>query len=320
MGSVAKHAKGYRAQVARQGVRKSKVFATAREAKDWIARQEYLILNAAAVAAQGTLGELLRRYAQERSPQKRGERWEVIRLEKIGRDKIADKTLRDLSAKDFSDWRDRRAKEVGPATVLREMQLLNSVLNTAVADWQLLPQNPLKGVSRPAKPLPRDRLPTDDEIARIRHSAGEDLSHATARAFHAFLFALETAMRAGEICALRPGDIDAKKRVARLRLTKNGRPRDVPLSTEALRLLALLPPADPVFGLTVAQIDVLFRKSRDKAAVDGLTFHDSRHAAITRLSRRLDVLSLARMVGHTDLKMLMVYYNETAEDMAKRLE
>jgi len=320
VGSVAKHTKGYRAQVARQGVRRSKVFPTRREALDWVAREEYLILNAAAVAAQGSFGDLLRRYAEERSPQKRGGRWEVIRLDKIRRDKIADKTLRDLSAKDFSDWRDRRSREVGPASVLREMQLLSSVLNTAVKDWQVLPSNPLQGVSRPTKPLPRDRLPTEDEIERMRHSAGDDLSHATARAFHAFLFALETAMRAGEICRLRPGDIDATRRVARLRLTKNGRPRDVPLSIEALRLLALLPPADPVFGLSVAQIDVLFRKSRDKAAVVGLTFHDSRHAAITRLSRKLDVLSLARMVGHTDLKMLMVYYNESAEDLAKRLD
>lgn len=320
MGSVAKHLKGYRAQVARQGVRRSKVFPTKREALDWIAREEYLILNAAAVAAQGTFGELLKRYSEERSPQKRGERWEVIRLEKIRRDTIATKTLRDLSAKDFSDWRDRRSKEVGPASVLREMQLLSSVLNVAVKDWEALPANPIKGVSRPTKPLPRDRLPTQAEIDRMHHSAGEDLAHATARAFHAFLFALETAMRAGEICGLRQADVDATRRVARLRLTKNGRPRDVPLSSEALRLLAMLPPADPVFGLSVAQIDVLFRKSRDKAAVDGLNFHDSRHAAITRLSRKLDVLSLARMVGHTDLKMLMVYYNETAEDMAKRLD
>ncbi len=37
------------------------------------------------------------------------------------------------------------------------------------------------------------------------------------------------------------------------------------------------------------------------------------------LARKLDVLPLARMVGHTDLKMLMTYYNESAEDLAKRL-
>jgi integrase len=320
VGSVSKHGKGYRAQVARQGVRRSKVFATRREALDWAARAEWLIVNATAVAGQGTLGELLQRYATERSPKKRGERWEVIRLDKIGRDKIAERRLCDLSAKDFSDWRDRRSREVGPASVLREMQLLSAVMNVAVSDWEVLPANPLKGVRRPAKPLARDRLPTDAEIEAMRHAAGGDLAYATARALHAFLFALETAMRAGEICGLRPGDVDVTRRVARLRHTKNGRPRDVPLSSEALRLLAALPVSDPVFGLSVAQLDALFRKSRDKAAVVGLHFHDSRHMAITSLSRKLDVLALARMVGHTDLRQLQGYYNESAEDLAKRLD
>jgi len=30
-------------------------------------------------------------------------------------------------------------------------------------------------------------------------------------------------------------------------------------------------------------------------------------------------LELARMVGHKDLKMLLVYYNESADEIAKRL-
>jgi len=29
---------------------------------------------------------------------------------------------------------------------------------------------------------------------------------------------------------------------------------------------------------------------------------------------------LARMMGHKDLKMTMMYYNETAEEIAKRLD
>ncbi len=53
---------------------------------------------------------------------------------------------------------------------------------------------------------------------------------------------------------------------------------------------------------------------------DGLTFHDSRHEAITRLSRKLDVLALAKMVGHTDIRVLVVYYEEDAEALAQRLD
>jgi integrase len=57
-----------------------------------------------------------------------------------------------------------------------------------------------------------------------------------------------------------------------------------------------------------------------KAAIDDLHFHDFRHEAITRLSKRLHVLALARAVGHRDLRMLQVYYNESASDLAEKLK
>lgn len=148
-----------------------------------------------------------------------------------------------------------------------------------------------------------------------------DLTKTTARAIHAFRFAVETAMRAGEIVGLTEDTVDRETRVATLPRTKNGTARKVPLSMAALDLLGDLPKTDgPLFGLTSQQIDALFRKARDKAGIENLHFHDSRHEAITRLARKLDVLSLARIVGHKDIKMLMIYYNETAEDLAQRLD
>jgi hypothetical protein len=57
-----------------------------------------------------------------------------------------------------------------------------------------------------------------------------------------------------------------------------------------------------------------------RAMVEGLTFHDSRHLAITKQSKKLDILALARMVGRWDLRQLQVYYNESAEDIAGRLD
>ena len=320
MASIRRHGRGWRAEVSRRGIRRSKVFSTRQAAKDWAARQEYEILHHDEVAAKTTLGEVLERYAREVSPRKRGHRWEAIRLEKFRRDPIARLQMGELRPEHFAGWRDARLREVSPGTVIREMQLLSTVLNTARREWGLISSNPLSDVRRPPPPPPRDRLPTEDEIERMRHVAGEDLRHATARAFHAFLFALETAMRAGEIVGLTWDRIDLEMRVAHLARTKNGRPRDVPLSSEAVRLLEALPRMEPVFGLSSQQLDVLFRKVRDRAGVTDLTFHDSRHAAITRLSKKLDVLALARMVGHRDLRMLQVYYNESAEELAKRLD
>jgi integrase len=320
MASFRKHNKGWRAEVFRQGIRKSKIFPTKREAQDWAARTEFEIQHADKVADKTQLGDVFDRYAREVSPKKKGGRWEVIRLEKLQKDKIAKIQLGRLATSDFATWRDARLKEVQPASVIREMQLMSSVLSTARREWGLISSNPLSDVSKPRKPPPRDRLPTQDEIDTMLHCAGSDLEKATARAFHAFRFALETAMRAGEVAGLEWERVDLDRRVARLIHTKNGRPRDVPLSTKAVALLEALPNADPVFGLSSRQLDVLFRKSRDKANVVGLTFHDSRHAAITALSKKLDVLDLARMVGHSDIRQLMTYYNESAENIAKRLD
>ena len=73
------------------------------------------------------------------------------------------------------------------------------------------------------------------------------------------------------------------------------------------------------YRVVVAKVDALFRKARDRCGIVDLHFHDSRANAITMLARHLDILDLARAVGHSDLKKLMIYYRKTAEDIAAGL-
>jgi integrase len=103
--------------------------------------------------------------------------------------------------------------------------------------------------------------------------------------------------------------------------TKNGDERDVPLSTKAVSLIESLAKAgERLFeGLTATSRDVLFRAARDKCGITSVTFHDARATAITRLSKKVDILTLARISGHRDLKSLQIYYRESAADIAKRL-
>lgn len=310
----------WRAEVARKGVRTSRVFPTKQAAKDWAARQEYLILNEKPKSETALFREVLDRYAREVSPKKKGARWEMLRLERIQQDDFAAVKMADLQPSDFAAWRDARLREVSASTVNREMTLISAVLTVARKEWGLIEVNPITDVRKPSKPPARDRLVTDGEMERLEAVAGLDLSKAKGRAFHAFKFSIETAMRAGEVVGLEWDRIDLERRVARLEMTKNGTAREVPLSTKAVELLEALPKSDPVFGLTSGTLDALWRKIRDTAKVKNLNYHDSRHIAITRLARKLDVLALARMVGHKDLRMLSVYYNETAEELAKRLD
>lgn len=75
-----------------------------------------------------------------------------------------------------------------------------------------------------------------------------------------------------------------------------------------------------MFTLTDGLRDAYFRQGRTLAEVSGVTFHDARETALTRLSKKLSVLELARMVGHRDPRSLMVYFRESASDLAKKLD
>lgn len=63
------------------------------------------------------------------------------------------------------------------------------------------------------------------------------------------------------------------------------------------------------------------RKAKARALVEGLHFHDTRAEALTRLSKKLDALRLAKISGHKDLRILLAtYYRESAEDVARLLD
>lgn len=314
MASIRKINGKWQAQVARKGIRKSKLFQTKRDALDWAAHQEHSILNGSGEYGPGTLGDLFHRYAKEVSPTKKGARWEQIRLSKLGQDKIALVQISHLRAGDFADWRDRRLIEVSPSSVAREMTLIRSVLSIARREWGLLPNNPMADVKKPREPQGRDRRVSSDELASLYAAASG--SRLCVRAIQAFEFAIETAMRAGEICALEADSITG--RVARLEDTKNGTRREVPLSKRALEIWGDI--GGNGFGLKPAQLDTAFRRTRDAVGIENMHFHDSRHEAVTRLAKKLPVLDLSRMTGHKDLKMLMRYYNESAENMAHLLD
>jgi hypothetical protein len=127
MASIRKHTKGYRAQIDRSGIRKSKTFVSRQEAKDWAAHEEYKILHGEKLAAAMKFGEVLERYAREVSPQKRGHKWEVMQIERILRGPLSAIRLKDLSPAHFSDWRDDRARTVVAGTI--EYSLLECAAN-----------------------------------------------------------------------------------------------------------------------------------------------------------------------------------------------
>lgn len=312
----------YRVQVYVRGVRDSTTKPTRKEAAQWALERESELSGRK--LPEKTLADAMRRYASDVAPQHRGERWEVVRISALLRMPIARHRLSGLTGADMAVWRDWRRQSVSDSTVAREMNLLRSVLEYARRDLHWIRENPLADVRWPQQPRGRRRRLTPVEVDDLAKAFGvhEKLlaETATQRVGLAFLFALETAMRSSEILGLTWQNVYLQEQFVRLPRTKNGDQRDVPLSTRAIAILRALPKAfGPVFGIDSALRDALWRKVRDKTPHTDIHFHDTRSEAIWRLSKKLDVLPLARMIGHRDPKSLLIYFDESASDMAKRL-
>jgi integrase len=174
---------------------------------------------------------------------------------------------------------------------------------------------------KPKEPAHRDVTISRSEIRKMLVSLGHKRgpckrsSQAVARAF---LLALRTGMRAGEITKLTWDRVHDDYCV--LPVTKTV-PRDVPLEPKARRVVESMQgwDDDTVFGLSPQTLDALFRRYRDRAGLSGFRFHDARHTAATWMARRLDVLTLCKVFGWKATTQALVYYNPTASDIARML-
>lgn len=281
-------------------------------------------LNGDELVLGKTLADLLLRYRDEVSPGKKGYRHEYNRLNKISRSRMAKIMLTELRQTHIYEWIEEELKRIKSSSVNRDLNLISSVFEQGKR-WQWVTMNPIRGVYRPKNPRPRDRRISQDEIERILKALNFDGKRVIDQRDEiavAFLFALETAMRQGEIWRLKWCDIYMAKRYLTLHETKNGSARNVSLSSEAIRLLKLLPSyrqGGRVFVTNQQSSATIFRRALKLAGIEELTFHDTRHESLTRLAQKLEVLDLARMTGHRDPRSLMVYYNPTAEEIANRL-
>lgn len=321
MATIRKRGKRWRVEIRRVGVALSQSFGSKREAEAWATKTEGEILARARgqIVTGHTLRDALRKYAKEVSPTHRGEHWERVRLTMFERIiNFVGRPIDHIQPTELSAWRDARLAEVSASTVRRELGLLSAVFETARREWRWTASNPVKDVRKPSESPHRTRTVHWREwralLKAVGWRPGMEPKTRTALAVACFALSTRTAMRAGEVLSLQTVDLD--RRVARLRMTKNGKPRDVPLSRQSVRILSRL--ALPV-PLTANDLDALFRRAKGLAMIEGLTYHDSRHTATTMLARKLPVMDLARVTGHSDLKMLLRYYNPSAESLADRL-
>jgi integrase len=339
MATFIKRGKTWRAQITKKVgeeiIRRSGTFPSKAQASAWALETESALVGLKRVGVTGvtvarnqgmTVQEVIERYMKEVATLHKGSAREITALRKIVREQawLTDMPLNEVTHGDVARFRDLRLKYVSGATVAREMVLLGSMFQTACGEWGASESNPSRGVKKPASPQGREvRIPP--EIAdKIADALGMFPAVRPALKKHqvglAFLIAIETGMRKGEILGLTWDRVHLADRYVILDVTKNGRSRHVPLSAEAIRLLRLADGIDParVFTVSSGVADTIFRKYRPPE-FSHIHFHDTRHEAVFRLSKKLPVLDLARMIGHQDMKMLLRYYNPSAAEIADLL-
>ena len=299
----------WRAEIERNGIRSSKVHDTKREAQAWALEQEATAKRARA-GGNKSFGDAVDKYIQAVSSTKDGEVWEVRRLHAM-RDYFGkDAGLLDIDAPQVSAWRDARLQTVSASTVVREANLLRNLFNVARKEWKWMDHEPFMGVKLPKENAPRHQVWTWPLIKRVLRAPRVGKTAEMQAAFH---IALRTGMRLAEVLQA-PENFDAKRQIVTIK-TKTEAMARIPIGRIAAKLLQRQP-----FTAGANEGSTLFSKLCRELLIEGLTFHDTRGTALTHLSRKVDVLTLAKISRHKNLSLLSnVYYRETADSIAARI-
>ena len=316
----------WQAQIIRRGhERQYKTFDTKAEAEAW-ARQiegemDRGVFTSRAEAEATTLAEALERYAREVVSGKKS-KGEISIVRWWAASALGGRSMASIRGKDIADTIKIKAESgSSPKTILIYLATLRHMFNIAAREWGMESvRNPVDLVRKPRLPQGRNRRLVGDEQARLLSAAqayGGEIGPL-------ITWAIETAMRRGEIAAMRWEHLDRQARVLLIPETKTGTPREVPLSRAAMAILdeksTVGNTGGPVWSLRADSISQAFKRVCKAAGVEGLTFHDLRHEATSRLSEKgFGTMEVAAITGHKTMQMVKRYSHFRAKDFVGRL-
>jgi integrase len=301
----------------------SKTFLKKSNASNWAKEIEYQLdreqYEDFSDSARLTLGDLIRKYRDEITPNKKGGREEAYKLNLLLRHKIAKCRLLDLKAKNIFDFKSDIRINRKPATINKYIHYIYTIWETAKVQWDIaLPsQNPASLVGKEKIKTKIDRILSPDEY--------QDLLVAAKKSNLPFLadiieFAYITAMRFGEITTLETKDINFENKTALLRDTKNGEDRIVPLTNRALEICSKYRFRSTLFGIKRDQFRHYFEQACKRASVKSFRFHDLRACAITNLFLNgWSVAEVSVVSGHKTWSELKRYTRIKPLDLVKKI-
>lgn len=269
---------------------------------------------------QYKLKDIIKRYRDEISIKKKSYDSEVFILNAFLRTNLAKLNLSQITPSDFSTYREKRLQSVKAGTVNRELGIIQHALSIARDEWNLpLRENPLDRLKKLKVSNARDRRLKEGELDKIIKASQTTKNP---HILNVILFAIETAMRRGEILNVKKEHIDFDNRTLKIPVTKNGHSRTIPLSKKAVGILEASPSQeDKIFPITGNALRLAWGRILKRADIEDLHFHDLRREAISRyFELGLSIVETQLISGHRDVRMLFRYTELRAENLVSKLQ
>lgn len=304
----------------------TRTFATKTEAVRWARDMEGGSINGSDPAATKkncklTFGELLERYYKDISSHRIWHRRERVIVDNYRKSPLFHTQMGQLSEAAIAKYRDDRLRVVKPATVVREIALASHCITVAQREWGVeVPANGFKMVRKPKIRNSRERRLSVEEWKALVEA---DSALQNRSILHIIEFAIETAMRKGELLRARWTDVNIRLSTLHIPVTKNGYPRTIPLTPRALEILSSIEKKAASSTIFSVKYNTLATRWEDLVRVAGIRdcrWHDLRHEGISRhFERGLSIPEVALISGHRDYQMLRRYTHIRPENVAAKL-
>ena len=116
-------------------------------------------------------------------------------------------------------------------------------------------------------------------------------------------------------------DVDLDSMLLKVRDTKNGEDRVIPLSNKSLSILQSLPRlGKTVFNASHSSLQNAWKRLIKRSCTNNLHFHDLRHEAISRfIERGLTMPEAASISGHKAQSMLLRYAHSNLDIVKQKV-
>ncbi len=221
------------------------------------------------------------------------------------------KNIQDITTWLIEKWKSKRAEELKPAKVNRELALLKHIFSMAV-EWRRLKENPAGKVKRLKGETKRVRYLMPHEIQVLLSNCDGFLRGLLKPLV---TVALHTGARKGELQSLQWPQVDFDLGIITLLDTKNGERRDIHMNdTVRATLEALERKSEFVFpssnGKRIydAQVQIAFTQAVKKSGIEDFHFHDLRHTFASNLVMEgTELNDIRELLGHKKMEMTLRY-------------